>query len=99
MVLFSQGVCAREFEILCKRTDKRIGTMEKLQNAGAIEKHNENLITVILLKYWFTGFVIGVCFVLLVFGAYFVSKHQITYGPDELPRVRLDGIKVIYVRD
>jgi len=84
--LVREGVCRAESEILCEQDSCRIESEQRRANAAKNEADIKKFMMIfIVLLIWVVVFI------------YACSLHTITYGPEDLPLVRIEGIRVYRV--
>ena len=96
-----EGLCADEQRILCEPEPCSCGKEQGCKDAAADERHNEESMMEFCYKMkhqadcFRLAFIIFVCLAIwTIIFLYTSSQHQITHGPEDLPQVRLDGLRV-----
>ena len=101
LVVVREGLCADEQRILCEPEPCSCGKEQGCKDAAEDERHNEESMMEFCYKMkhqadcFRLAFIIFVCLAIwTIIFIYTSSQHQITHGPEDLPQVQLDGLRV-----
>ena len=103
LAVVREGLCTDEQRILCEPEPGGSGEAQGFKDAGEIKSDYAADVEMLefceRLKEQAEGikamFLIGVVFLIwFIIFLFTTSQHQITHGPEDLPKVRVEGIRV-----